>query len=177
MGTIGKLLIMLTLAAGAKAGMLIAPETAMKLAFGAEASVTKKSRMLNDAQIKEVAAIAKEKPGDKIYRVYLAEAAGKTLGTGILLSRKVRTKNAAVLYMIAPGGTVKRIEIVAFSEPPEYLPRPEYLAHFEGKRADDRLQVGDTVPMLSGATLSARTVTDGARLALALYEVLYGERK
>lgn len=170
-------LTVLLLAAGVKAAVLISPEEAMKLAFGEETAVTKKSRMLSAAQLKQVAQIAAEKPGGKIYRVYVAEAAGRRAGVGILLSRKVRTKNAAVLYMIAPEGTMKRIEIVAFNEPPEYLPGPEYLGHFEGRRAGERLQVGDTVPMLSGATLSARTVTDGARLALALYAVLYGEAK
>ena len=170
-------LTVLLAAAGVKAAVLISPEEAMKLAFGAEAAVTKKSRMLNAAQEQQVAKRAGAKPGSKIFRVYVAEREGKTVGTGILLSRKVRTKNAAVLYMIAPEGTMKRIEIVAFNEPPEYLPRPDFLKRFEGKRAGERLQVGDTVPMLSGATLSARTVTDGARLALALYEVFYGERK
>lgn len=165
--------LLFSVSLGAMAQVLIAPEAAMKLAYGEAAIVVKKSRMLTTAQAKTVAEKAKGAPGGKIFRIYEAQRAGKRLGVGVLLSKKVRTKNAAVLYMIDPDGTLKGIEIVAFNEPPEYIPRAEYLAHFEGKTVDDPLRVGDDVPMLSGATLSARAVSDGARLALALYDVLY----
>lgn len=167
------IVLLFSAALALQAQTLIAPEAAMKLAFGEAAVVVKNSRMLTTAQAQAVAAQAKSDPGSKVFRIYEAEIGGKPAGIGVLLSKKVRTKNAAVLYMIDPAGSLKGIEIVAFNEPSEYIPRAEYLEHFEGKSAADTLRVGDDVPMLSGATLSARALTDGARLALALHAVLY----
>ena len=78
--------------------------------------------------------------------------------------------------MITPKGEISAIEIVAFNEPPEYMPQHSYLDQFQGKNADDTLRVGKDIPTISGATLSARNVTDGARLALAVFGAVIGKR-
>jgi len=91
----------------------------------------------------------------------------------ILVSRVVRTKDAAVLYMISPEGVIDYVEVVAFNEPPEFTPSKQYLEQFQGKSSKDTLRVGKDIPTVTGATMGARNVTDGARLALALFEMLF----
>lgn len=161
----------------AQAAVLISPIDAMKSTFGAQADVSKKNRLLTKKQAAEVAKRAHMKLSTKIYRIYTATINEKPVGYGVLVTRKVRQKDAAVLYMITPKGTIDSIEIIAFNEPPEYMPNRSYTEQFSGKDANDTLRVGKDVPTISGATLSARNVTDGARLALAVFGVLYGDKK
>lgn len=157
--------------------MLISPIDAMQSRFGAASTVTKKNTLLNKEQAAQVSKLAQLKLETKIYRVYTAMVADKAAGYGVLITRKVRQKDASVLYMITPDGTIASVEIIAFNEPPEYMPQAAYVKQFEGKNVDDTLRVGKDIPTISGATLSARTVTDGSRLALAVFNVLYGNGK
>lgn len=151
---------------------LVSPIDAMKSVFGEKCSVAKKNTLLNHTQAAEVQKAAQLKLETKIYRFYTATTGGKTVGHGILITRQVRQKDASVLYMITPAGTIAAIEIIAFNEPPEYIPQPAYIDQFRGKSSSDTLRVGKDIPTISGATLSARNITDGARLALALYNVI-----
>ena len=170
------LLTLLLFWSGAAAAVLISPVEAMQHTFGPDAEVTKQNTLLTGAQAETVSRRAGLKLQTKIYRIYTAAIEGKPVGYGVLITRDVRQKDAAVLYMITPQGVIKRIEIIAFNEPPEYMPQTTYLEQFEGKSRADTLRVGKDIPTISGATLSARNVTDGARLALAIFETVIGGR-
>jgi len=146
-------------------------EAILKGACGSDVSVVKQSLLLSKTQAKAIEGKAHMKLPSKIVRLYLAKKEGETNCYGVVLSRKVRTKKAAVLYMIDPKGTIKAIEILAFGEPPEFQPKAKWLNHLQGKNLNDPLRVGRDVPTVSGATLSARNVTEGARLALAIFDV------
>jgi len=160
---------------GAVAAPLISPIDAMQHTFGEASTVTKKNKLLSHEQAAAVSKQAKLKLETKIYRFYTAAIGDKPLGYGVLITRQVRQKDATVLYMISPKGVLRAIEIIAFNEPPEYMPQHTYLTQFEGKNSSAELRVGKDIPAVSGATLSARNVTDGARLALALFTVVIGK--
>jgi hypothetical protein len=66
---------------------------------------------------------------------------------------------------------IKSIEIVAFNEPMEYLPTATWLNVFDNKSTANTLKLNQDIPTTTGATLSARAITDGARAALALLEI------
>jgi electron transport complex protein RnfG len=166
---------LLLLCAGASATLLISPVEAMQRTFGMQSTVTKKNTLLTSEQADAVTRRAALKLETKIYRIYTATLDGKSVGYGVLITRKVRQKDAAVLYMITPDGAIKSIEIIAFNEPPEYMPQGSYLKQFEGKKESGGLRVGKDIPTISGATLSARNITDGARLALAVFETVIGK--
>lgn len=146
-------------------------ESIIKGECGSSVTLIKKSILLTKKEAKAIEAKAHMKLHSKIIRLYLANKDGKTSCYGIVLSRKVRTKKAAVLYMIDPKGTIKAIEILAFTEPPEFKPKEKWISNLEGKNLDDPLRVGRDVPTISGATLSARNITEGARLALAIFNI------
>ncbi len=160
----------------AGAVVLISPFEAMRQTFANECTLTKKNILLNKKQAAKVSGKAKLRLNTKIFRIYTASIDGEPIGYGVLITRKVRQKDAAVLYMMDLKGVLKGIEIIAFGEPPEYIPKNGYLKQFEGKSDGDTLRVGKDIPSISGATLSARNITDGARLALAVFDVLIGKR-
>ena len=158
------------------AAPLISPIDAMHHAFGEQAEVVKKNTLLSAAQAETVTQKAGMKLQTKIYRIYTAAVGNVPVGYGVLITRKVRQKDAAVLYLISLKGDIKTIEIVTFNEPPEYIPQKGYLEQFSGKNDADTLRVGKDIPTISGATLSARNVTDGARLALAVFDTVIGKQ-
>jgi hypothetical protein len=89
-----------------------------------------------------------------------------------LIARKVRTKKAVVLYAFDRNGTLKFAEIMAFGEPPEFRPTNTWMGQFSNKEASAPLKMGSDIPTISGATLSARMVSDGARIARALLKII-----
>lgn len=151
------------------ANMLISPIDAMKQSFGANTTIVKNNILLNNEQAKIIQNNAKVKLDSKIFKTFKAMQGDKTLGFGIIINKKVRSKNAVVLYLISTDSTLLSIEIIAFNEPMEYIPSKKWTSQFENVPTDKQLHVGREIPTITGATLSARSITDSSRLAFAFY--------
>lgn len=168
-------LLIFSLTDSLSAKILISPIDAMKENYSPTATITKKNILLSSKKFKKIQANAKVKMQTKIYRIYTAIENGKVLGYGILINNKVRSKNAVIMYLIA-NNTLKGIEIIAFNEPAEYIPSKTWSSQFKNIPTDKMLQLSRDIPTITGATLSARSVTDGSRIAFALYnELLKGK--
>jgi Na+-translocating ferredoxin:NAD+ oxidoreductase RnfG subunit len=169
------LIIFFTLPLNAK--MLISPVDVMKQSFGVNSKISKKNILLKNNQAKKIQQDARAKIKSKIFKVFKAEKSGKTLGYGIIVNRKVRSKNAAVLYVISKDSVLKSIEIIAFNEPMEYIPSKTWIKQFENISTDKRLRTGNEIPTITGATLSAKSIVDGSRVAFAFYEEMLKGKK
>ena len=132
--------------------------------------IEKDKIMLSKEELQKVKKIAKLPVKSKLYRYYKVKQNDKIVGYGILISKRVRTKKATVLYFIE-NDKVKFIEILAFFEPHEFIPKDVWLKQFKDKNIQEPFKIGKDFPTISGATLSARTITGSARLAIALYKV------
>ena len=161
------LLILITIPLSAK--VLISPIDAMKQSFGTNVTVVKKNILINNKQAKTIQTNAKTKLSSKIFRTFKATKGNEILGYGVLINKKVRSKNAVVLYLISKESTLVGIEIIAFNEPMEYIPSKKWISQFENVPTDKQLRVGREIPTITGATLSARSITDSSRLAFAFY--------
>jgi len=166
-----KLLLLLTITVALSAQVLISPIEAMQENYDLNATVTKKNILLSNSKFKSIQKNAQTKLTTKIYRVFTAKKDGKTLGYGVLVNRKVRSKNAVILYFIQDS-TLQGIEVIAFNEPLEYVPTKKWNAQFVNIKTDKMLQLNRDIPSISGATMSARSVTDGSRIAFAIYNEL-----
>lgn len=138
--------------------------------FGSK-SVEVENIILTDTQMTQLSKLSMQKIDSKLHRIYVAKNGSQTVGYGVLMNKKVRTKTAIALYLIDNGGKIKTIEIVAFNEPIEYLPSKTWLDVFDGKSLNNPLKLNQDIPTTTGATLSARSIADGARAALALLEI------
>lgn len=158
-------LIFLALPLSAK--LLILPAEAMQKNYGPEATISEENLLLTNAQAQKIQQESKTKLSTNIVKVFKATKNSTTLGYGILINEKVRSKNAVVLYIISDESTLKSIEIVAFNEPMEYLPSKKWVLQLSS--------TGD-VPNTTGATMSAKNIIDGSKKALAIYkEMLKGK--
>lgn len=140
--------------------------------FPKSTKMEKHSLILTKKQFSQIQQKAKAKVDTKVYRYYILSNKGENIGFAVLVFRKVRTKKATVLYGFDMNGTLTFTEIMAFSEPPEFIPSSIWMSQMQKKNASEKLTVGKDIPTISGATLSARSVTDGARIARAIYEIV-----
>lgn len=147
------------------------PVALTQRAFNAK-SVETRNTILSDAQVSELSKLSTQKINSKLHRIYLAKNGDKIVGYGVLMNQKVRTKTAIALYLIGLDKKIKSIEIVAFNEPMEYLPSATWLNVFDQKNSANTLKLNQDIPTTTGATLSAKAITDGARAALALLEIV-----
>ncbi len=171
-----KLSLLLLLIASVHAQLLLSPFDALKMNFNDDITIEKKSILISKAQAKEVQKRAKVKLTTKIYKTFKVTQDDRLLGYGVLVVQKVRTKNNAILSIITPEGTLKGIEIIAFNEPPEYIPSKIWVERFKDLKLDETLKLGKKIPNITGATFSARSATDASRIALALYEIVLKSR-
>ena len=155
------------------AKLLISPFDALHATYGKDVKVEKKNVLLTIAKAEKVYKQAQMKKGSKIFRTFKVKKDDKIIAYAILISRVVRSKDAAILYMISPEGVIESVEVIAFNEPPEFTPSQQYVSQFKGKTSQDTLRVGKDIPTVTGATMGARNVTDGARLALAVFDILF----
>ena len=139
-------------------------------------AIEAKSLILTGDQVKKVRKHAKASLDTKVYRYYDIIGSAGTLGKGVLITRKVRSKKATILYAFDKQGTLRFSEIMRFDEPPEYIPSETWMSQLQEQKSSAALKVGKDIPTISGATLSALSLTEGARVARALYEIILKKR-
>lgn len=144
----------------------------IKSSFSGVSAVEPKQIILTKEQFSQVQSRAKAAVRTKIYRYYDIKSGSKSLGYAVLISREVRSKKATVLYVFDDCGTLKFTEIMAFGEPPEYIPGKTWMGQLQNRDASAILTVGKDIPTVSGSTLSARSITESARIARAIYEIV-----
>lgn len=172
-----KVFFVLIAASIASAELLISPVESMQLVFSPEAKVEKKNILLTKEKAQAVEKEIKGKLKTKLYQVYKASKEDKLLGYGILVSQNVRSKNCVVMYHISNDSILKSIEIIAFNEPKEYLPSKKWTQVFSGVQTSQQLYLSKDIPIITGATLSARAVSDASRIAFAIYNQILKEQE
>lgn len=170
------LALILSIQSSISAKMLISPIDAMNKGFGDKIKIEKNDISLTNEQIKDIQNSAKVKLKNKNVTVFKALKTNKIIGYGILVNRKVRSKNAVVLYMISNDSILKSIEIIAFNEPMEYIPQKSWTSHFEDKNTKEYLSLSKEIPVITGATMSARNIVESSREAFAVYNYILKEK-
>ena len=83
-----------------------------------------------------------------------------------------RERPPLIPVLVDAAGRMERVEMISFAEPQEYLPRPAWLAQFDGHLLDEDLALKRGIRGMTGASLTALSVTRGARRVLALHAVI-----
>jgi len=166
------LLLTLCLVAPQGAGkVLLTPDEALALAFPG-CTIERRTEYLDKGEAKRVEGLAKAELEGRVVRPYVATKDGKLVGTAYFDAHEVRTKSEVLMLVVAPDERLKRIEVLSFAEPQEYLPKSAFYAQLCGKKLGDELTVGRDVRGIAGATLSANAATGAVRRTLALHRVL-----
>jgi hypothetical protein len=155
----------------AQGKVLLSIEEALELAFE-EAEVTRTMRTLDDAQRERVAELCGQELERSLVYPYVATRDGAVVGTAYFDVHRVRTLRETLMVVVRPDGTIGRVELLAFGEPADYIPRDVFYAQFVGRPLDEELNLKRSIRGITGATLSARSTVDCGRRVLAIHRAL-----
>lgn len=165
-------LLMVLAALPARATVFHAKDEALELAFPGADRVESQTFILTEAQKAEVEKLARAPLESQLWTVYVGWRGTELLGYAVIDSQIMRTLPATFMVVLAPAGEVRRVEVLAFHEPPEYMPTARWNQQFAGRMLDDDLALRAGIQGITGATLSATALTAGVRRILALRKVL-----
>jgi electron transport complex protein RnfG len=150
---------------------VVSREEALKAGFPG-AKIQTSMIFLDEVEMKEAARLSGTKIETPMVARYEAIVDGKQVGRAYLDTHVVRTKKESLLILLNADGTVKRIEMVAFLEPHDYIPPDKWYEQFEKKRLNENLRLKKDIPAVTGATLTSQATTDAVRRILAIDQIL-----
>jgi transcriptional regulator of nitric oxide reductase len=156
----------------AGATVFLAKDEALALAFPGAERIEDRVLILTDEQKSQVEKLARAPLESQLWTIYVGWKGGEVQGYAIIDTHVVRTLPETFMVVLDPAGTVRRVDILAFHEPPDYLPTERWVGQFKGRALDDDLKLNAGVQGITGATLSATAMTAGVRRALALFAIL-----
>lgn len=164
-------LVVLAVARGGSAEVYLAKDEALAIAFPEGTTVEKRTAFLTDAQVAQAKA-AGVVLDSKMFTYYRGKRGSELIGYAVMDSHVVRTLPEAFMAVLRPDGSIDRVVMLAFYEPPEYAPKGNWLGQFQGKRADSGFRLGRDVHGITGATLTANAIATGLRKIEALYGIV-----
>ena len=146
------------------------PEEALQLAYpGAE--LERQTAYLTEEQKTRIEEASQCELERSIVYLYVARREGKVVATAYLDSHVVRTKRQTLMVIVGADDKVARLELLAFGEPREYIPRDSFYQQFPGRSLDE-LSLKRGIRGVTGATLTVRATTEAARRVLATHAEL-----
>jgi hypothetical protein len=127
---------------------------------------------LTEAQMKEARQIGNVEIPSSLIARYTALVDGKVVGRAYVDTHTVRTKNESLLIALDADGRVRRIEVTAFLEPPEYQAPRAWYDQYNGKVLSDDLRLHRAIRPIAGASLTAKATNDATRRILAIDQIL-----
>lgn len=155
----------------AAARVFLTVDEALETAFPG-CSVDRDTVFLTEEQVARASELADEAVASALVHPYRATCAGEPGGTAYFDSHRVRTLPETLMVVVDPRGAVRRIEILSFKEPPEYIPRDVWYDQLVGEPLGPELQLKRGIRPVTGATLTARATTNAVRRVLATHQVI-----
>ena len=159
------------------AKVFYAKDEALKLAFPEADRIETRTFILAEPQLKKAEQMARTRIDSKLFTFYVGRKKGETLGYAAIDSHIVRTLPETFMVVLSPEAEVRMAVILAFHEPPEYLPSERWLEQFRGKELAPELWIGRNIAGIAGSTLSAHAMAQGIRKILALFQILIIKEK
>ena len=153
------------------AKVFLSLEEALQLAYpGCE--VERSTIFLDEEQLRQAREVADVEIESGLVYPYQAICDGEVGGTAYFDSHRVRTLPETIMVAVDADGNVIRVEMLAFREPEDYIPRDIWYRQFDGEALDQELDLKRGIRSVTGATLTARATTEAVRRVLAIHQVL-----
>lgn len=147
---------------------------ALRLAFGDDARIERRTAYLDTAAVGSAQRLAGRgvEMNTRVVTYYVAYRGGRVLGAAYFDAHRVRTMNEVVMVVVSPESRVARVEILSFAEPPQYRAPEGWIDQVEGKGLNDGLSLKGGVVNMTGATLTSQALVNASRRVLALHQVI-----
>lgn len=169
---VGVAVLALLVGAGAvRARAFLSVGEALDLAFPG-CRVDHRTVYLTDGELARARKLAGREIPSAIAHPYVATCKGRPGGTAYFDTHRVRTLPETLMVVVGPDGAVARVEVLAFQEPPDYLPRGAWYEQFLHRELGPELELKQGIRPVTGASLTARATTEAVRRILAVDRVI-----
>jgi len=176
-GFVFSALLLASVWVSAQTTIYLNPVEALKVLFAGSKEVVSEKKRLSADQKKRVEKEIGSKIAKEEWTFYIARSAGKIDGYAVIDNEIGKTEPITFITAISPKGTITAVEVLVYRESHGSEVREKvFVKQFAGKGSSAPLRVGQDIKNISGATLSARALAVGAKRAVAMWEVLYGNR-
>ena len=162
--------------AAAAQSSLMTRDEALAVVFPA-ADVDAERVFLTVDQTQRVAALAGGEEPRALVARYVARRDGQVIGRAYVDTHVVRSKRESLLISLESDGRVRRIDVTAFLEPPEYRAPERWLQQYDRQPLGDELALQRAIRPIAGATLTAISTNAAVRRVLAIDQVLEADRQ
>jgi Na+-translocating ferredoxin:NAD+ oxidoreductase RnfG subunit len=156
----------------ASAKIFYSKQGALKAAFPEATRVERVNLFLSSNELVEVRKLAKSSVEQRVMRTYAGYRGDTLLGHAFIDTHDVRSLSETLMVVISPDGMVRNTMVLAFHEPPDYLPSKQWLAQIAGKGLHLGFQVNREVDCITGATMTSYAVVDSVRRVLAVHQLV-----
>ena len=153
------------------ASVLLSVDEALRLAFP-DCEVERESVFLTEKEMSAASKLAGHPRSRALVVRYVARRGDEPFGTAYFDTHRVRTLDETIMVIVHPNGSIGRIEVISFAEPPDYIPREGWYRQFDGRGLDNDLEMDRGIRAVTGATLTANATTAAARRVLAVHQVI-----
>ena len=164
------ILAMLWVSIPASAKVFHSKQSAFAEAFPKGTTIEQKNLYLDAKDLAFIRAQSGVPWQKRLANVYLATLNDQVVAYGYFDTHRVRTLDETILVIVRPDGHLDRVLQIAFHEPAEYRAPARWLDQFVGRELDAKLSMRGDIDGLSGATLTARSLTAHIRATLALHQ-------
>ena len=147
-------------------------QQALDTAFGNGVALERQTIFLTADESKSARSASGVDFEDGLVVRYVGRSSSGIVGYVYFDAHRVRTLPETLMIVVRPDGAIDRIEILSFSEPEDYLPKPRWIDQLDGKKLDDELSLKRAIRPISGATLSGRAIVNASRKVLAIHRVI-----
>jgi hypothetical protein len=163
--------------APSQAQVFYSKDEALKIAFPHATSIVSQVHFISEKEARKIEQMARTRLDSRLFTFYTGKKGDEKSGYAAIDSVLVRTLPATFMVVLSLEGNVQSTVVLAFHEPPEYVPARRWLRQFDGKGLAPDLWVGRGIAGIAGSTLSAHALTVGVRKILALFQVLIKEKE
>lgn len=177
-----RLILALSLALGwadvARAKVYLTREEAARLAFGSEATVAEEHRSLTPATRAALERRLGRPVPEEAFTFSVGRSAHGVDGYGLVLHEMGKHEPITFFVAITPDGQVKDVMVLEYRESRGGEVRyKSFLKQYVGKTSYDPLKLDEDITPITGATISARALSDGVKKALAVWDLFYKKRE
>jgi Na+-translocating ferredoxin:NAD+ oxidoreductase RnfG subunit len=160
--------------APATAVRYLTKEEALHIAMPEAQDIQVQQIQLTPEQQKRVADKVAEPIATETFIFYVGKHNGQVDGYAYITDKKGRHRPITFVVGIKTDCTVQDVAIMIYREPRGYeVKEKRFLRQYRRKAIDDPIEVHRDIKNISGATISAESVSAGVREALAICEEVF----
>jgi electron transport complex protein RnfG len=157
--------------ASASATVFISVDDALKMSFP-QCEVKRQTFYLTAEQLNEAKKLSSGEIDSSMVVRYEGQCSGDGSGFAYVDTHRVRTQPESLFVVLGRDHVLKKVEILSFREPTEYIPKAKWYEQFPQHKLDDDLQIKKGITPVTGASLTARATTQAVRRVLAVDQIV-----